>query len=229
MDHNYAVENHVAEGYLLDDLDEAERDAYEDHYFGCTKCAEEVEMVSEFMDTAKQVIRDELKPQPVAISAPSAGWLSRFMPAMRYMPATAYALLALTAGIVVYQYQIIRHPVHPPIATVVTEFTLSSSHASTDVIKTSRGNQVLLKFSIPPSGAEDFSSYDVDIVTNSGSKKVSLNIPKAQANDPQLIELETGDLESGTYFLVIRGVNRNRTESGIKGDLDRIAFELELQ
>jgi hypothetical protein len=232
MDHNYAIENHVAEGYLLEDLNERERDAYEDHFFGCTTCAEEVETVSEFIDTAKQVIQFESKTQLVAFSAQPepVSWFSRIMPPMmRYMPAAACALFVITFGVTVYQYQIISQQNHPPIATVITEVTLTHSRASTDVIKTPRGSRVVLKFTIPPSGAENFSSYDVQIATNSGSKRTSLSIPKAQAINPQTIELHTNDLESGTYFLVIRGVNSNQTESGIKGELDRLPFELELQ
>lgn len=232
MDHKYAMENHVAEGYLLDDLDERERDAYEDHFFGCSTCADEVETVSAFIDTAKQVIRQEMNAELEAASAPVpvASWFQRIMPpVMRYMPAAACALFVVTFGVVVYQHWIIDQQNHPPIAAVITEVTLTSSHASSDVIKTPRGSRVVLKFAIPPSGAENFSSYDVQIVTNSERKKASLSIPKAQAINPQTIELHTNDLQSGTYFLVIRGVNSNGTESGIKGELDRLPFELELQ
>lgn len=229
MDHNYAIENHVAEGYLLDDLDEAERDAYEDHYFGCTKCAEEVELVSEFMDTAKQVIREEMKPEPEAISAHSAvSWFRRHMTPM-LQPLPAAACLLLTFGVIAYQYRIINRQTHPPIATLVTEIPLTSSHATTDVITRLRGEPVVLKFAIHASEAENFSSYDIEILTNSGARKASLSIPTAQANDPQRIKLETGDLESGRYFLVIRGVNSNQTESGIKGEVERFPFELKLQ
>jgi hypothetical protein len=69
MDHKYAMENHVAEGYLLDDLDERERDAYEDHFFGCSTCADEVETVSIFIDTARQVIREETQAELAGASA----------------------------------------------------------------------------------------------------------------------------------------------------------------
>lgn len=42
MTHAQAVETHAAERYLLDEMPELERYAFEAHYFECAECAEEV-------------------------------------------------------------------------------------------------------------------------------------------------------------------------------------------
>jgi hypothetical protein len=42
MTHEEAIENFVAEGYLLGELTEAEGDAFEKHYFDCVSCFEDV-------------------------------------------------------------------------------------------------------------------------------------------------------------------------------------------
>jgi hypothetical protein len=44
MTHAQAVEKHAAERYLLDEMPELERFAFEEHYFDCADCAEEVRM-----------------------------------------------------------------------------------------------------------------------------------------------------------------------------------------
>lgn len=231
MDHNYAIENHVAEGYLLDDLDEAERDAYENHYFGCTTCAEEVEMVSEFMDTAKQVIREELKPQPVAISS-SPNWFRRITaPIMQPLTAALCALLVMSSGVVVYQRFAEPIIAVPVISAAMPEITLTSAHAGApEVTRVPKGEAVELKFGVPPSALEQpFDSYRADVVTNSGTTKFSGTITRKQASDTVKVVLPTSMLKSGKYFVVIRGVNSGRTESGIKGELARLPFELMLQ
>lgn len=230
MDHNYAIENHVAEGYLLEDLDEAERDAYEDHYFGCTTCADEVEMVSEFMDTAKQVIREDLKPQPVAISS-SPNWFRRITaPIMQPVPAALCALLVMTSGVVVYQH--ISEPIIavPAISATTVRIPLTSAHGAPEVTSVPKGEAVELRFAVPPSALEQpFDSYRADVLTDSGTTKFSATITRKQASDTVEVILPTSMLKSGKYFVVIRGVNSGRTESGIKGELARLPFELKLE
>src|SRR6266404_851366 len=47
MNHDDAIKSLAAERYILDDLDPAERDAFEEHFFDCTECTADVR------DTAK--------------------------------------------------------------------------------------------------------------------------------------------------------------------------------
>jgi anti-sigma factor RsiW len=42
MTHEHSVEKHAAERYLLDDMPELERFAFEEHLFACPMCAEDV-------------------------------------------------------------------------------------------------------------------------------------------------------------------------------------------
>lgn len=230
MNHNYAIENHVAEGYLLDELDETERDAYEDHYFGCTMCADEVEIVSEFIDTAKQVIREESRPKPVAIST-SPNWFRRItVPIMHPLPAALGMLLVMTSGVMVYQRVLQPIPIVPAISADTVPIALTSAHAAPEVVSVRKGETALLRIALTPSELEQpVDSYRADIVTDSGITKSSSPISSQQAKKPVTLPLFTNTLESGKYFVVIRGVNSNQTESRIKGELARLPFELKLQ
>ena len=42
MDHQQAIATHATERYLLNELGDTERDAFEAHYFACAICAEDV-------------------------------------------------------------------------------------------------------------------------------------------------------------------------------------------
>lgn len=225
MNHNYAIENHVAEGYLLDELDETERDAYEDHYFGCTTCAEEVEIVSEFIDTAKQVIREESRPKPVAIST-SPNWFRRITaPIMHPLPAAAFLFLAMMSGVAAYQYQVTIPRLQAAASPQIVESMSPLKHARGDISKLrfSKGKSFSIPFDIPEAG---FSSYQVSILaTPTNAVKVPpKDISAEDAKKALEILVPAGTLDSGHYLLLIEGINGTT-----KGEVDRIPFELELQ
>src|SRR5215467_11907716 len=106
MDHEYAIENHTAERYLLEELPEDEREAYEEHFFSCTACAEEVKSASEFIESARQVVQDELKAEIYGKAVHHTGiwgsWLN-WRSIMHPLPAMACTLLVFVSGFSAYQ------------------------------------------------------------------------------------------------------------------------------
>src|ERR1700730_4135521 len=56
MDHDYAIENHAAEQYLLGELTKPEWEEFEEHYFSCPECAEAVRTGAYFVDNAQAVL-----------------------------------------------------------------------------------------------------------------------------------------------------------------------------
>src|SRR5260370_9373991 len=60
MSHDQAVSSHAPERYLLGELDPAERDAFEGHYFDCAACFDGVKKGSQFLSYSREV----LDPQP---------------------------------------------------------------------------------------------------------------------------------------------------------------------
>jgi hypothetical protein len=61
MDHNEAVRMLAAEKYLLGELPKTQRDEYEEHYFDCPACAEDLQTTVVFLESAKQVARQEAR------------------------------------------------------------------------------------------------------------------------------------------------------------------------
>ncbi|HTC94663.1 MAG TPA: zf-HC2 domain-containing protein [Terriglobales bacterium] len=56
MTHFEAIEGRLAEGYLLGELTTEQREQYEEHYFGCPGCVEEIRWGAMFLANARRVL-----------------------------------------------------------------------------------------------------------------------------------------------------------------------------
>ena len=98
MDHNEATQLGAAERYLLRELADEQREAFEDHFFNCTECTAEVRAAMIFADTAREVFGEaeqsksiQLEPQTSAIE----GWFAWFR---RFAAVPVAAGLVLLVG-----------------------------------------------------------------------------------------------------------------------------------
>jgi anti-sigma factor RsiW len=57
MDHLEAVRLRAAERYVLKQLNVAEAEAFEEHFFSCPECAEEVRWIAMFEDNARKAVK----------------------------------------------------------------------------------------------------------------------------------------------------------------------------
>jgi hypothetical protein len=56
MEHQRAVQNLAVESYLLGDMSPSERDAFEEHFFECSLCGEDVRAAAKFMEDARKIL-----------------------------------------------------------------------------------------------------------------------------------------------------------------------------
>src|SRR5271169_4023416 len=99
MDHAEADRAAAVERYLLGELTESEREAFEEHFFGCPECAEEVRLGVRFQANARALLRQN-GGWPAAAAPDSVwrrGWWGTFL------PAAAMAGCAVLAAVVGYQ------------------------------------------------------------------------------------------------------------------------------
>jgi len=59
MDHATATLTGAAERYVLREMSEQERETYEEHFFSCPHCADEVSAASRFVENATPLLRTE--------------------------------------------------------------------------------------------------------------------------------------------------------------------------
>lgn len=215
MDHDIAIQNNVAERYLLGELNEQEMEEYEEHFFSCSVCAEEVKIGSEFIDHAREVFKTDFLPDPDPVPVPiakSTTW-GRFWSSLRVpAPAFAFALLALV-GFSIYQSSVISELKQPEILAAAN-VTLRNARGPNDVPLQVAPNQPFsLRFDIP--SEEIFKTYEVQLVDQSGRNLFSRNVPPEQVNDHLQMNFRGGTLKPGEYKVVITGINKenaNRTE-----------------
>ena len=94
MRHDQAVTTMAAERYLLDELTEAERDAFEEHYFTCPECAEDVRAGEAMRLEMQEAFRVTPQRAPLPFRPPARRWFH----ATGALPWAVAATLVLAVG-----------------------------------------------------------------------------------------------------------------------------------
>lgn len=85
MDHAEANDSQAVEKYLLGQFSPAEREEFEEHYFACHECAEELRLAAMFEDNARALFEDDpglFAPGRTNPSRPpKAGWFAGLLAA----------------------------------------------------------------------------------------------------------------------------------------------------
>ncbi len=211
MDHQTAIRIQAAERYVLDEFSPEERIEFEEHYFDCPECAEEVRSASVFAANATKALQEErTRPAP--------------RPTRRFwwpLVASAALNLALLAG---FGVEYLR-PAGAP-AAIEPQF-----YRSFGVPAASRGSQppILLpagthafgaRFDLPAN--QRFDSFRYEIRDAKGVTRVSPSLA-APAGDETELELlvPIGSLEPGDYVVILQG-----RQLGAAAEVGRAAFRI---
>src|ERR1039457_1070131 len=97
MEHNRAVEIKAGERYLLGEMPPDEREDFEEHYFTCAECAQDVRAAARFRANARELLRNPEQFYPPA-GERRRGFSWRSFPSM-----APVAVSVLLLGVVVYQ------------------------------------------------------------------------------------------------------------------------------
>ena len=208
MKHEFAIATHAVERYLIGDMPAEERDAFEDHYFSCQDCAEDLRITAQFIENAKTVWRDEAQ-KPARLSFVDwmrAKWLS---------PAVA-ALAAAALGVVIFQNTVTIPALYAPRAlpAVVLDLTSRSAVAR---LGASDPLHFLIAAERPTSSAELYA----ELSTETGGVQRSGTVPAPGALQPIDVYFP-GKLKPGRYIITIRTFRNGRPEEQIA----RAVFEV---
>jgi len=111
MNHQEATQQGAVEKYLLNELAPPERDEFEEHFFDCPECAEDLHMTAAFLDTAARELERltprRLTPEHSAPErrAPKRAGASRF--AFLFRPAFAAPAFATLLLVIAYQNAVV--------------------------------------------------------------------------------------------------------------------------
>ncbi|MGC1418358.1 MAG: hypothetical protein WA817_23940 [Candidatus Acidiferrum sp.] len=235
MDHNEAVRLHAAEKYLLGELPKEQHAAYEEHYFDCSTCAEELKATAAFMESARQLARQG-GPQTAGVKGlaqtmpTTGGWFGWLRP--------AFAIPVLAALILLISYQngvtipdLKQGASHPVMAEIVKSFSLMPIGARGEGASS-------LTIAVGP--REDF-GLDVDMPGNSpagytcqvkdelGKVRFTLPVSAEEAKRSIHINIPGGSLQPGKYSLVIFAGQSSPLGSDRESATDQKPFIIEFQ
>ncbi len=217
IDHQEAIKNMMAERYLLRELSDNERDAYEAHLFDCQVCFEQVKAGTEFVSYIKQIGEEK----PAIARVQPAGLLSRLMIGLHQpVAAAAVALCVFAVGLNIYQYHERSQLKGPALERSYVLTGIAHGGESAKLIEAPAGSVLSLSLEYTPRG--EFTGYDVQILSESESIKSSLSIPRDQVDGMAKLAIPAGSLAAGKYSIIVRGRNNDGNES----EIARSAFEL---
>ena len=185
MNHQVAVDSRATERYMLGELDEESRSAFEEHYFSCRACADDVKTAAVFVDNAKAVLSG-----PVGVARPVPRISSQM-----WMP------LALAASLAIGYF--VPHPAAAPlsgglIATVaVPAGTRSAQGQGQEIVVDKQAAYFLVRLDV----ADDVTAPRLSWrVRTAGGQE--LHFQTARENQA-VLPLRAADFPAGNYELIL--------------------------
>jgi hypothetical protein len=198
MEHAEAVQTNATERYLLGELSAADTDAFEEHYFDCMTCAEDVRAGAQLLEGTRQLAREqrhEMAPV-VSIAAHRArrlGWLSLAAAAVIVVTVSLPTMLRYSRG-------------GGATFEVGREHSLLLSGtrgADENVIALSGNEPAVVYVDVPPEPA--YVRYEAKLAGPDGKIVASRAVTPEQAKDP--LPLVLRGLAAGAYEVVIEGAD----------------------
>ncbi len=208
MEHSEAIRVQAVEKYLLGELCGETRDQFEDHYFSCAECADEIRAGATFLEAAKKTLASSIlaEGQIASPNKPFAPWLTGWLRPQFVVPALAGLLV-----FVVYQNTITIPQLKSVASSANTPRTLKSYSL---IAQNSRG-AAPLTIQVPPASPfslfvdippeNKFPVYVCQVVGESGAPEFSLRVSAAEARETVQLLIPNGLLRPGKHTLEIRG------------------------
>lgn len=225
MDHDVVVRQKMTEKYLLDELDAASRDEFEEHYFDCPSCAVDVQAGALFIEQSKVALAEE--PELVASTLAvrdsieaKPGWFARFRPLV------VAPIMALLLAVVGYQnlvlYPRLEQAANSPQLLPWAQLKVATFGSDRTVITTAPEKSFLLFVRIAEG---EYARYTAELHDPAGKIVWSLTIPAVPGQDEWPIQVPAANLQGGSYNLAVRGV----TTAGISKEVGQASFDLQIK
>jgi hypothetical protein len=208
---------------LLNELTPELREQFEEHFFSCQQCANDLQAGAAFLDHSKAVLSSAVTSKADGLAPQRSGksWAV-------FKPAFAGPVLALLLIVVGYQAFVAMPKLklqaslasQPHLLPALSLINVTSRGNNTAMLAARRGEPFLLFVDIPSENR--FSSYIASLYDAAGHEIWSLNIPESATKDTVSIQVP-GQAE-GKYVLVVRG-----TDGGKAAEVGRFPFELQIR
>ena len=198
MTHADAIRTLAAERYLLDEMSEIERFAFEEHYFDCLECADDVRTGSTMRHAVKSgLLPETARAQPVVQTVAAK---RRWTPAV-VVPWAAAAMLALVVG---YQ-SLVPAPGRRLQIGALTPVTIRPDSRGAVPTVSINGNAEVVTLALDVD-APDRADLTYVLQTSAGARVAEGRIAAPRAGTPLLLLVPVWTLTPSTqYILAVQG------------------------
>jgi hypothetical protein len=200
MTHQDAVDSQAAEKYFSAELTPEEREQFEEHYFDCALCAEEVRAAEAFAANARAVFAGKTGRRTTHRPADSRKFLG--LPGWR-RPVFALACAAAALLVVANATLLLRlHRLDAPQAYPAF-FLRGTARGDDQALRAPRTSRFVgLSIDVPP--GRSLASYDCTLVDAAGRSAFSVHLPDpGQPGAALNILVPVSGLNPGRYTLVV--------------------------
>ncbi len=233
MDHTEAVQQQAAIKYVLGELPQVQRDAYEEHYFDCAECAIDIKALATFADTAREVLQQD--PAVSAATAvartplPAPSWWSTWFRPVVAVPAFAALLLMLGYQSFVSVPRLKNLATQSAAPQVLPMFSLIASNTrgpDSLTFHVKPGERFGLYADVPTDTA--YRVYILRLVDAAGHSAVLRSLSYEEAQKTQVVEVNPGE-RSGSYEIVVSGLPKLESDPGKATILATMKFTVEFR
>jgi hypothetical protein len=206
MDHTEAIDGRFTERYLLGELTPAQRDQFEEHFFDCASCADDVQTGAVFVDNARTLLREQPISEETAISSNKSVYA-------RYGLPFQSAALAFVALLCVVGYEnVVTIPdlkkahssgISAPEVLPTVSLLGMGSRAASNPVSAPLAKDFVFELEIP--GSLEFTSYACEIRDQAGTVKFNVPVTTQQAQETVRLAVPSATLGAGTYKLEVIG------------------------
>lgn len=202
MDHAEATAQHAVDRYLLGELSAAEADAFEEHYFDCAECADELRVGMRFMNGGRGVAREEAAPPEAKAVISDTKVVSideRRSRRTAWLPAAVAAALVLAVGAPL----LLRQRESGPTLEAASYTLLSGEVRAANELPPIDGSKVAFLSTFVPTETA-YPRYEARLQRPDGPP-LTLPFTPAPAGDPT--SLAVRGLSAGPHELIIFGID----------------------
>lgn len=196
MNHAEANASHATERYLLGELTASEADAFEEHYFDCVECADELRVGMRFMNGGRDLARQAAAPVEASVVR-----IAEHRPRRAaWLPAAIAAALVIALATPL----LLRQPESGPAFEVASQhsFLLAASRGADDVPTLNGNAPIVLWTDVPSSPA--YPKYEARLHRPDGSV---LTLPFTPDPHGEPAPLTVRGLAAGSHELAILGID----------------------
>jgi len=229
MDHGEALQMMAAERYLLDELTQEERDAFELHMFGCQDCALDLRAGAAFIQEAKSQLTEletQVSASPSARPAPAKPEPKKKWWSFLWQPAFAMPAFAALLAVIVFQnvstIPSLRRSATEPRVLYSNPIHIGTRGAAHTVVQADRTDGLSLSLDLPQSPT--YSSYVFELYDPNDEQFWTHSVSRGTGDQgiASLIIPGSG-LRPGSYTLAISGV----TPQNERVEIDRRVLEVQ--